>query len=109
MFALMLTIICVYNMFSYITTVIIILRGVKMVEKFNKELIIYYKKNRFGKIYKRVINKLDNGKFSVSTYYKENAVNRIHTSKINFNKEQIEKLIDSYLKQYNIEKTVIYK
>ena len=79
-----------------------------MVEKFNKELIIYYKKNRFGKIYKRVINKLDNGKFSVSTYYKENAVNRIHISKINFNKEQIEKLIDSYLKQYNIEKTVIY-
>ena len=80
-----------------------------MVEKFNKELIIYYKKNRFGKIYKRVINKLDNGKFLVSTYYKENAVNRIHTSRINFNKEQIEKLIDSYLKQYNIKKSIFYK
>ena len=77
-----------------------------MVEKFNKELIIYYKKNRFGKIYKRVINKLDNGKFLVSTYYKENGVNRLHISKLNFNKEQIEKLIDIYLKEYNLEKTL---
>ena len=77
-----------------------------MVEKFNKELIIYYKKNRFGKIYKRVINKLDNGKFLVSTYYKENDVNRLHISKLNFNKEQIEKLIDIYLKEYNLEKTL---
>ena len=80
-----------------------------MVEKFNKELIIYYKKNRFGKIYKRVINKLDNGKFLVSTYYKENGVNRLHISKLNFNKEQIEKLIDIYLKEYNLEKTIEYK
>ena len=80
-----------------------------MVEKFNKELIIYYKKNRFGKIYKRVINKLDNGKFLVSTYYKENGINRLHISKLNFNKEQIEKLIDIYLKEYNLEKTIEYK
>ena len=80
-----------------------------MMEKFNKELIIYYKKNRFGKIYKRVINKLDNGKFLVSTYYKENGVNRLHISKLNFNKEQIEKLIDIYLKEYNLEKTIEYK
>ena len=79
-----------------------------MVEKFNKELIIYYKKNRFGKIYKRVINRLDNGKFSVSTYYKENAVNRIHISKINFNEEQIEELIKEYLYLYNCEIEVEY-
>ena len=63
----------------------------------------------FMKIYKRVINKLDNGKFLVSTYYKENGVNRLHISKLNFNKEQIEKLIDIYLKEYNLEKTIEYK
>ena len=80
-----------------------------MVEKFNKELIIYYKKNRFGKIYKRVIKKLDNGKFSVISYYKENGVNRLHTSKINFNEEQIEELIKEYLYLYNCEIEVEYK
>ena len=80
-----------------------------MMEKFNKELIIYYKKNRFGKIYKRVIKKLDNGKFSVITYYKENGVNRLYTSKINFNEEQIEELIDEYLKEFKIKKTIEYR
>ena len=80
-----------------------------MVEKFNKELIIYYKKNRFGKIYKRVIKKLDNGKFSVISYYKENGVNRVYTSKINFNEEQIEELIKEYLYLYNCEIEVKYK
>ena len=80
-----------------------------MMEKFNKELIIYYKKNRFGKIYKRVIKKLDNGKFSVISYYKENGVNRVYTSKINFNEEQIEELIKEYLYLYNCEIEVEYK
>lgn len=80
-----------------------------MIEKFNKELIIYYKKNRFGKIYKRVIKKLDNGKFSVISYYKENGVNRLYTSKINFNEEQIEELIKEYLYLYNCEIEVEYK
>ena len=80
-----------------------------MVEKFNKELIIYYKKNMFVKICKRVIKKLDNGKFSVISYYKENGVNRVHTSKINFNEEQIEELIKEYLYLYNCEIEVEYK
>ena len=80
-----------------------------MVEKFNKELIIYYKKNRFRKIYKRVIKKLDNGKFSVISYYKENGVNRLYTSRINFNEEQIEELIKEYLYLYNCEIEVEYK
>ena len=80
-----------------------------MIEKFNKELIIYYKKNRFGKIYKRAIKKLDNGKFSVISYYKENGVNRLYTSKINFNEEQIEELIKEYLYLYNCEIEVEYK
>ena len=80
-----------------------------MVEKFNKELIIYYKKNMFSKIYKRVIKKLDNGKFSVISYYKENGVNRLYTSKINFNEEQIEELIKEYLYLYNCKTEVEYK
>ena len=80
-----------------------------MVEKFNKELIIYYNKNKFGRIYKRVIKKLENGKFSVITYYKENGVNRLYTSKINFNEEQIEELIKEYLYLYNCEIEVEYK
>lgn len=74
-----------------------------MVEKFNKELIIHYGRNRFTNIYKRVISKLDNGKFSVSTYYKKKGINRIYVSRINFNKEQIEELIKEYLYQFDCE------
>ena len=80
-----------------------------MVEKFNKELIIYYNKNKFGRIYKRVIKKLENDKFSVITYYKENGINRLHTSKLNFNEEQIEELIKEYLYLYNCEIEGDYK
>ena len=79
-----------------------------MVEKFDKELIIYYRKNRFTNIYKRVITKLDNGKFGVSTYWREKKINKIYKSKIEFTEEQIEKLIDAYLKEFNIKKTVEY-
>ncbi len=79
-----------------------------MVEKFNKELIIYYGRNRFTNTYKRVISKLDNGKFSVSTYYKKKGINRIYISRINFNEEQIEELIKEYLYLYNCEIEVEY-
>lgn len=80
-----------------------------MVEKFDKELIIHYRKNRFTNIYKRVITKLPNGKFSVSTYYKENKIGKYFISKIEYTEEEIEKLIDIYLlKEYNIKKTVEY-
>lgn len=74
-----------------------------MVEKFNKEMIIYYKNTNYNKIYKRVISKLRNGKFSVSTYYKKKGINRIYVSRINFNKEQIEELIKEYLYQFDCE------
>ena len=40
-----------------------------MVEKFNKELIIYYSRNRFVNIRKRVIIKLANDKYKVITHY----------------------------------------
>ena len=80
-----------------------------MVEKFNKELIIYYSRNRFVNIRKRVIIKLSDGKFLVSTYYKEHGVNRLHISKLNFNKEQIEELIQAYLDEFGFEKSVFYR
>lgn len=74
-----------------------------MIEKFNNEMIIYYKNTNYNKIYKRVISKLRNGKFSVSTYYKKKGINRIYVSRINFNKEQIEELIKEYLYQFDCE------
>lgn len=74
-----------------------------MVEKFNNEMTIYYKNTNYNKIYKRVISKLRNGKFSVSTYYKKKGINRIYVSRINFNKEQIEELIKEYLYQFDCE------
>ena len=77
-----------------------------MVEKFDKELIIYYKKNCYNDIYKRVITKLDNGKFGVSTYWRKKKINKIYKSKIEFTEEQIEKLIDAYLKEFNIKKII---
>lgn len=79
-----------------------------MIEKFNKELIIHYGRNRFTNTYKRVISKLPNGKFSVSTYYKKKGINRIYISRINFNEEQIEELIKEYLYLYNCEIEVEY-
>lgn len=74
-----------------------------MIEKFNNEMIIYYKNTNYNKIYKRVISKLRNGKFSVSTYYKKKGNNRIYVSRINFNEEQIEELIKEYLYQFDCE------
>lgn len=79
-----------------------------MIEKFNNEMIIYYNNTNYNKIYKRVISKLGNGKFSVSTYYKKKGINRIYISRINFNEEQIEELIKEYLYLYNCEIEVEY-
>ena len=81
----------------------------KEVKKFNKELIIHYGKSIYSKIYKRVINKLSNGKFNVTTYYKENGINKTFVSKIEFNEEQIEELIDEYLNEFNCKKLIEYK
>ena len=77
-----------------------------MVEKFNKELIIHYGKSIYSKNYKRVITKLTNGKFNVTTYYKENGINKTFVSKIEFNEKQIEELIDGYLQEFNCKKTL---
>ena len=75
-----------------------------MVEKFNKELIIHYGKSIYSKNYKRVINKLDNDKYIVTTYYRENRINKTFVSKIEFNEDQIEELIGGYLKEFKIKK-----
>ena len=77
-----------------------------MVEKFNKGLIIHYGKSIYSKNYKRVITKLTNGKFNVTTYYKENGINKTFVSKIEFNEKQIEELIDGYLQEFNCKKTL---
>ena len=77
-----------------------------MVEKFNKELIIHHGKSIYSKNYKRVISKLDNDKYNVTTYYKENGINKTFVSKIEFNEEQIEELIQGYLQEFNCKKTL---
>ncbi len=80
-----------------------------MVENFNKELVIHYKKNINTNVYKRVITKLSNGKFNVTTYYRENRINKTFVSKIEFNKEQIEELIQAYLHEFGFKKSIFYK
>ena len=80
-----------------------------MVEKFNKELIIYYSRNRFVNVRKRVIIKLANDKFKVITHYIQNGVYKTFVCKIEYNKEQIEELIQAYLDEFGFEKSVFYK
>ena len=77
-----------------------------MVEKFNKELIIYYSRNRFVNIRKRYIIKLANDKYKVITHYIENGLYKTFVSKIEFNEEQIEELIQGYLQEFNCKKTL---
>ena len=80
-----------------------------MIEKFNKELIIYYSRNRFVNIRRRVIIKLANDKFKVITHYIENGVYKTFVCKTEYNKEQIEELIQAYLDEFNFGKTIFYK
>ena len=80
-----------------------------MVEKFNNELIIYYSRNRFINVRKRVIIKLADDKFKVITHYIENGVYKTFVSETIYNKEQIEELIQAYLDEFNFEKSVFYK
>lgn len=80
-----------------------------MVEKINNEMIIYYNDTNYNNIYKRVISKLDNGNFNITTYYVKNLIIKALSSKIEFTEEEIEVLIDAYLKEFNIKKTIEYK
>ena len=80
-----------------------------MVEKFNKELIIYYSRNRFVNVRKRVIIKLANDKYKLITHYIENGIYKTFVCKEEFNEEQIEELIQAYLDEFGFEKSVFYK
>ena len=80
-----------------------------MVEKFKKEMIIYYSRNKFINVRKRVIIKLTNDKYKVITHYIENGVYKTFVSKIEFNEQQIEELIQAYLDEFNFEKSIFYK
>ena len=80
-----------------------------MVEKFNKELIIYYSRNRFVNVRKRVIIKLADDKHKVITHYIENGLYKTFVCKIIYNKEQIEELIQAYLDEFNFKKSIFYK
>ena len=77
--------------------------------KFKNQLIINYGKNIYTKTYKRVINKTDNNKYNVITYYKNDGKNMVFKSKLYFNEEQIEKIIDYYINEFNIKKMIEYK
>ena len=80
-----------------------------MIEKFNKELFIYYSRNRFVNIRRRDIIKLANDKFKVITHYIENGLYKTFVSETEYNKEQIEELIQAYLDEFNFEKSIFYK
>ena len=80
-----------------------------MVNKFSEYLIIRYPKTKLTNIYSRVINKIYHNRYEVETYYKDKKIIKYFKSDIIYNGEQIEKLIDKYLKEYNIEKTIYYK
>ena len=80
-----------------------------MVEKFNNYLIIQYPKNKFTNIYKRLITKITNEKYMVTTYYKDKKINKYFKSDIIYNKEQIEELIQAYLDEFGFEKSIFYK
>ena len=80
-----------------------------MVEKFNNYLIIHYPKNKLTNVYKRVINKIYHNRYTLETYYRVNKIDKCFNSNYIFNEEQIENLINVYLEEYNIEKSLYYK
>ena len=80
-----------------------------MVEKFNYYLIIHYPKNKLTTIYKRVINKVYHNRYTLETYYRVNKVDECFRSEIIFNKEEIDIIINMFLEEYGIEKTIFYK
>ena len=77
--------------------------------KFNNQLIIHYDKSIYTKTYKRVINKTENNKYNVVTYYKEKGENKVFKSMLYFDEEVIEELIDIYINEFNIKKRIEYK
>ena len=44
----------------------------------------------------------------ITTYYNDKKINKYFKSDSVYSREQIEKLIDSYLKEYNLDKSIKY-
>ena len=80
-----------------------------MVNKFSEYLIIHYPKTKLTNVYKRVINKIYHNRYTLETYYRVNKIDKCFKSTYIFNEEQIEMLINVYLEEYNIEKTIFCK
>ena len=80
-----------------------------MVNKFGEYLIIYYPENKFTTIYKRVINKIHHDGYTLETYYRVNKIDECFKSEIIFNKEEIDIIINIFLEEYNLEKTIFCK
>ena len=80
-----------------------------MVNKFSDYLIIHYPKTKLTNVYKRVINKIYCDRYEVETFYRVNKIDKCFKSKFIFNKEEIELLINIYLEEYNLEKTLYYR
>ena len=80
-----------------------------MVEKFNNYLIIHYPKTKLTNVYKRVIIKIYHNRYRIETYYRVNKIDKCFTSKYFFNVKEIEMLINVYLEEFNLEKTIFYK
>ena len=80
-----------------------------MVEKFNDYLIIHYPKNSYTNIHTIKINKIWRDRYEVETYYRVNKIDKCFKSTYIFNEEQIEMLINLYLEEYNLEKTIFCK
>ena len=80
-----------------------------MINNFSDYLIIHYRKNKLTNIYKRKINKIYHNRYEIETYYRVNKIDKCFKSEIIFSKEEIDLLINIYLEEFNIEKTLFYK
>ena len=80
-----------------------------MVNNFSDYLIIHYPKTKLTNVYKRVINKIYHNRYTLETYYRVNKIDKCFKSTYIFNEEQIEMLINVYLEEYSLEKTLFYK
>lgn len=80
-----------------------------MVNKFSDYLIIHYPKTKLTNVYKRVISKIYHNRYRIETYYRVNKIDKCFKSEIIFNKEEIDIIINIFLEEYNIEKTIFYR
>ena len=80
-----------------------------MTINFNDYLSIIYPKNKFTNIYKREIEKIYYNRYIVKTYYKKNKIIKCFEEETVYNEQQIKELIQTYLNEFGIEKSIYYK